>query len=129
MGERSATAPYMDICEKLSRELHVIKTALTESEATEHKLRDRITRLRRQNQELREALKPFADLATESGRAPFKLDSVDPSTTTGQSIDASPDHAQFAIRVVVGDVRRALLASQEDSTPGEAQNPISKPLG
>jgi septal ring factor EnvC (AmiA/AmiB activator) len=46
----------MDICEHLSRELHVTKTALTESETTEHKLRDKINSLRASNEKLRAAL-------------------------------------------------------------------------
>jgi predicted nucleic acid-binding Zn-ribbon protein len=57
---RSAAAPYMDICEHLSRELHVTKTALTESETTEHRLRDKIARLREENEKLRAALKDIA---------------------------------------------------------------------
>jgi hypothetical protein len=80
-----------------------------------------ITRLRRQNDELREALKPFAgwinDLDLEFA------DHEDDIIVAGRG-----EHV-----VTFGDLRRArALASQEekqDSTPGEAQNPISKPLG
>jgi hypothetical protein len=59
---------------------------------------------------LREALEPFAALATEAGHAPHKLDSVDPSTTEGHGFAHSTDDARFALLVRVGDVRRAHTA-------------------
>lgn len=62
------------ICEHLSRELHVIKTALTESEATEHKLRDRIARLRSRIQALEEALAFYAAASSWQAQGHSQID-------------------------------------------------------
>jgi hypothetical protein len=109
MAEKSTLTDYMDICDGLSRQLDREKKLHRQANIMRLQQMDRdseeITRLRRQNQELRDALKPFAAI---------HINCIGSSTLAGPW-DTTP--------VVVLDrhiqAARAAIASQEAT--GEAR--------
>lgn len=81
--------------------------ALANEELRQRSIASVVPALTERVEALVNALQPFAVLATEDGRAPFKMDSIDPCTTDGLSFDESSDDAQIPLRVRVGDIRSA----------------------
>lgn len=65
---------HCDSPHNLSRQLYVIRTALTESEATEHKLRDQVARLRARIAKLEEALAFYATPSSWEAQGHSQID-------------------------------------------------------